>query len=83
MKTYYEHARAIADELRGLANVEVVPDPPQTPLMHLHLRVDEKAFILNAVCIAEEQSIFTWIGMASTDTPSGRRNPASSLSAAS
>jgi threonine aldolase len=73
MKAYYEHALAIADELRGLASVEVVPDPPQTPMMHLHLRVDEKAFTLNALRIAEDQSIFTWTGTSPTDTPSIRR----------
>jgi threonine aldolase len=72
MNAYYEHARAIADELRGLANVEVVPDPPQTPMMHVHLRVDENAFVRNAVRIAEEQGIFTWPGTAPTDTPSIR-----------
>jgi threonine aldolase len=72
MKTYYERARAIADELRDLAHVEVVPDPPQTPMMHLHLRVDEKQFIFNAVRIAEEQGIFTWPGTTPTDSPSIR-----------
>jgi threonine aldolase len=72
MKTYYEHARAIADELRGIPNVEVVPDPPQTPMMHLHLRVDEKAFVANGVRIAEEEGIFTWPGTAPTGTPSIR-----------
>jgi threonine aldolase len=72
MKTYYQHARAIANELRGVANVEVVPDPPHTPLMHLHLFVDEKAFLRNAVRIAEEEGIFTWMGTVPTDTPSIR-----------
>lgn len=60
MPRYYEHARAIADELRGLDGIEVVPDAPQTPMMHLHLRVDDKAFLDTARRIAEEQSIFTW-----------------------
>ncbi|MFY9589044.1 MAG: beta-eliminating lyase-related protein [Actinomycetota bacterium] len=72
MPAYVEHARAIADELRGLPNVEVVPDPPQTPMMQLHLRVDEKAFLAAARRIAEEQSLFTWTGSVATDTPSIR-----------
>jgi hypothetical protein len=72
MPAYVEHARAIADELRGLPNVEVVPDPPQTPMMHLHLRVDEKAFLAAARRIAEEQSLFTWTGSVATDSPSVR-----------
>jgi threonine aldolase len=72
MPKYVEHARAIADELRGISNVEVVPDPPPTTMMHLHLRVDEKAFLDAARKIAEEQSLFTWTGSVATDTPSIR-----------
>jgi threonine aldolase len=72
MPAYYEHARAIADELRGVVNVEIVPDPPQTPMMHLHLRVDEKAFLDTARRIAEEQSIFTWTRTVPGLTPSTR-----------
>ena len=40
MAAYVEHARAIAAALAGIEGVEVVPDPPQTPMMHLHLRYD-------------------------------------------
>jgi hypothetical protein len=40
--------------------VEVVPDPPQTPMMHLHLRVTEGAFLAAARRLAEEQGLFTW-----------------------
>ena len=72
MPKYFEHARAIAEALRGLRNVEVVPDPPQTPMMHLYLRVDEKAFLRNARRIAEEQSVFTWAGTSPGDIPSRR-----------
>jgi threonine aldolase len=72
MPKYVEHARAIADALRGTPNVEVVPDPPQTTMMHLHLRVDEKAFLTAARRIAEEQSLFTWTGTVVGDTPSMR-----------
>jgi threonine aldolase len=72
MPQYFEHARAIAEALRGLHNVEIVPDPPQTPMMHLHLRVDEKAFLAAARRIAEEQSIFTWARTFAGGTPSVR-----------
>ena len=33
-----EHTRAIADVLRDLPGVQVVPDPPQSPMMHVLLR---------------------------------------------
>ena len=37
MPAYLEHARALAAALATVDGVEVVPDPPQTPLFHLHL----------------------------------------------
>jgi threonine aldolase len=73
MPAYYKHARAIADELRAIPNVEVAPDPPQTPMMHLRFRVDEKVFLSAARRIAEEEGIFTWTGTSPTETPSRRR----------
>ena len=72
MAAYHAHACAIADALRAVANVEVVPNPPQTPMMHLHLRVDERAFLRAARRIAHEQSVFTWSGTSATNTPSVR-----------
>jgi threonine aldolase len=72
MPKYYGHACAIADALRGIASLKVVPDPPQTPMMHLHLHVDEKGFRAAARRIAEDEGIFTWTGTAAVDTPSIR-----------
>lgn len=72
MPRYFEHALAIAAALRGVPNVEVVPDPPQTPMMHLHLRVDETALLAAARRIAEEQSVFTWSRTAAGGTPAFR-----------
>jgi threonine aldolase len=72
MPAYFEHALAIADGLRGIPGVEIVPDPPQTPMMHLRLRVDRDVFVANARRLAEEQGIFTWPGTVATDTPSIR-----------
>lgn len=69
---YYEHARAIADALRGIEQVEIVPDPPQTSMMHLHLRVSEEQFLTAARRIAEDQGIFTWPRSSAAATPSIR-----------
>jgi threonine aldolase len=60
MPKYYEHAKAIADALRPNPRVEIVPDPPQTPMMHVHMRVEEKAFFDAVRQVAQEQGIFTW-----------------------
>lgn len=40
MPAFFEHARALAGALRELPGISVVPDPPQTPLFHVHLRGD-------------------------------------------
>jgi len=72
MPPYVQRAQEIADRLRGLPNVEIVPHPPQTPMMHLHLRVEEAAFLRTAVQIAEHEGIFTWAGTAPGLTPSTR-----------
>jgi threonine aldolase len=72
MPQYVQHAQAIAARLRDLPNVEVVPDPPQTTMMHLHIRVEESAFLRAAVRIAEDEGIFTWAGSAPGLTPSTR-----------
>ena len=72
MPRYYEHAIAIADALRSIPNLEIVPDPPQTPMMHLHMRVDEAAFLKAARRLAEDEGIFTWPATVAGDTPSVR-----------
>ena len=64
MPRYVEHARRIAEKLRAVPNVEVAPDPPHTNMMHLYLRVDEKALKAAAARIARERGIFTWPGSA-------------------
>ena len=38
MPAYLDRAREIADAVRDLPGVTVVPDPPQTPMLHLLLR---------------------------------------------
>ncbi|MCA9726925.1 MAG: beta-eliminating lyase-related protein [Candidatus Eisenbacteria bacterium] len=38
MASYHRHAVAIADALRGEAGITVVPDPPPTNMMQVHLR---------------------------------------------
>ena len=52
--------------------MEIVPNPPQTPMMHLHMRVEEIAFLRSAARIAESEGIFTWAGTSPGWTPSTR-----------
>jgi threonine aldolase len=72
MPRYVEHARAIADKLRNVRNVEIVPDPPHTNMMHLYLRTDEKSFKKAAVRVARERGVFTWPSSSPGPTPSTR-----------
>ena len=72
MPRYYEHALAIAAALRDVPGVEVVPDPPQTPSMHLHMRTTEEHVIETIQAIARDEHLWTWSTSFSADTPSIR-----------
>jgi threonine aldolase len=75
MPAYYHHARAIAEALRAhpVPGVEVVPDPPAAPMMHLliHRRAPELA---DAVLrLAAERRIWTFSRWFATDSPQLQR----------
>ena len=69
MSAYVEHARAIAAQLGQLTDVQVAPDPPVTPMMHLYLRggADELDTALRR--IATEQLIWTWGSTSPSEVP--------------
>jgi threonine aldolase len=54
------HARAIATALAEVDEVRVVPDPPQTPMMHLLFAVTQEQFEANARRLADEDGIWVW-----------------------
>jgi threonine aldolase len=72
MPEYFAHALAIADALRGIDGVDVVPDPPHTPMMHLHLRTTEEHVLATARALAETESLWTWPGSAPSENPAVR-----------
>ena len=72
MPRYFEHARAIAEKLRSVPNVEVLPDPPHTPMMRLLLHVEEKALRAAACRIARERGVWTFKQSAPGQSPSVR-----------
>ena len=59
MPAYLERAREIADAVRDLPGVTVVPDPPQTPMLHLLLRTGADEFAAAARTLAED-GLWTW-----------------------
>ena len=74
MPVYFEHARALAAALATVDGVEVVPDPPQTPLFHLHLDGERQALVEAALSVAEERKVFLFADPSSTTSPSRQRH---------
>ncbi len=60
MPTYYKHALAIAEALGDLPGVEVIPAPPQAPMMHLQLSVTAAVLQSRALDIARRDKIWTF-----------------------
>ncbi len=58
MPRFLEHARALAAALSQLPEVVVVPDPPQTPLFHVHLRGDSQMLQERAHEIARQRRVW-------------------------
>lgn len=69
MPAYLDHARAIAAELAKFDTVRVVPDPPQTPMMHLLLRTTPERFADGVRVLATEQGVWAWDKAKSTGDP--------------
>ena len=73
MPRYLRHARAIADALRDLPGVRVLPDPPQTPMLHLLLQTTPQGFADAARRLAKEQGVWTWPQAMATGDPAMQR----------
>jgi len=59
MPAYLDRAREIAGAVRELPGVTVVPDPPQTPMLHLLLHTSADDFTAAARGLAEG-GLWTW-----------------------
>ena len=69
MPARMRHARAIAEALAGVPEVRVVPDPPQTPMMHLLFSASATTFRANAKRLAEEAGLWVWPSALATGDP--------------
>ena len=74
MPAYLEHARSLAAALTTVDGLEVVPDPPQTPLFHVHLEGDRVALAEAALAVAEERKVFLFAEPGSTTSPRRQRH---------
>jgi threonine aldolase len=73
MPKYLAHAKAIAEEVAKLDGVDVVPNPPQTPMMHIQLRTTPRAASDGIRRLAKNERVWAFSGTAPTDTPGIRR----------
>ncbi|MEO8625556.1 MAG: beta-eliminating lyase-related protein [Candidatus Limnocylindrales bacterium] len=73
MKSYVAHAREIASALSAINGVEVVPDPPHTNMMRVHLRTTPAAVDAGIRRLAREQRLWVTGGSFPSDTPGYRR----------
>jgi threonine aldolase len=58
MPRFLRHARALGEALRQVPGIAVVPDPPQTPLFHLHLQGDPEQLHERALDLAERERVW-------------------------
>jgi threonine aldolase len=73
MAEYRRHALAIAAALADLPGARVVPDPPQTSHLHLHLQRGEQELRAAALRLARDEKIWTFARWFPCDTPSVQR----------
>ena len=58
MPDYWAHARELAGALAAVPGVTVIPDPPQTPMFHLHLARDRDALWDRALDMAAREGVW-------------------------
>jgi hypothetical protein len=71
---YVAHARALAAALGTVEGIEVVPDPPQTPMFHILLRGDRERLADAALAVAEERKVFLFGDPDPTTSPFVQRH---------
>ncbi len=68
------HARALGAALAAVDGIEVVPDPPQSPLFHILLRGGHDELAEAAVAIAEERKVLLFADPSTTTSPRWQRH---------
>ena len=69
MPARLEYARAIALALADVPTVRVLPDPPQTPMLHLLLSTTAEAYAAAAKRLADESAFWVWPRAMATGDP--------------
>lgn len=70
MDRYVAKAIEVARHLAALPEIDVLPDPPQTNMMHLHLRGGKEALETAALELSRDTGIWTFSKLRPTSLPS-------------
>ncbi len=73
MPAYLAHARAIADAVRGIEGVVVIPDPPQTSMLHLLLTAAPEGLDAGIRALATDESLWAFHRTMTTPEPAVQR----------
>jgi len=69
IEAYHAKAKEIAVLLAQFAELEIVPNPPHTNMMHLFIRGDRDKLEASAFAVARETGIWLFYGLAPTLLP--------------
>ncbi len=69
MEAYHAKAKEIATLLASFAEIEIVPDPPHTNMMHLFIRGEQDKLEAAALDVAKETGIWLFYRLAPTLPP--------------
>jgi threonine aldolase len=70
MESYYAKAVEIGQAIGSIEGVEIIPSPPQTNMMHVHLRGDKALLEAAALDIAREEGVWMFSAVRPTSSPS-------------
>jgi threonine aldolase len=73
MADYHRHGLAIAAALRDVPGAEVVPDPPHTSHLHIHLHREPGELVEASRRLARERQLWTFGNWWLADSPNLRR----------
>jgi threonine aldolase len=69
MPRFLAHARALGSALAAVEGIRVVPDPPQTPLFHVHLDGERDALWQRMLAVAETSRVWLANGLEPSVVP--------------
>ena len=69
METYHAKAMEVANVLTEIPQIQIVPHPPQTNMMHVFIVGEQEALAAAAIAVAKETGVWLFSGLAPTALP--------------